>query len=52
MTARDPGPRVARRPGHGVARKRARRAGIYIGLIVAIATILYFRTQDRWVHYQ
>jgi multiple sugar transport system permease protein len=21
-------------------------------LIVAVATILYFRTQDRWVHYQ
>ena len=21
-------------------------------LIVAVATILYFRTQNRWVHYQ
>ena len=43
MTARDLGPRVARRAGHGVARKRARRAGIYIGLIVGgVAMIIPF----------
>ncbi len=43
MTARDLEPRVARRAGHGVARKRARRAGIYIGLIVGgVAMIIPF----------
>ena len=43
MTARALEPRVTRRAGHGVARKRARRAGIYIGLIVGgVAMIIPF----------
>jgi ABC-type glycerol-3-phosphate transport system permease component len=43
MTARALGPQVIRRTGHGAARKRARRAGVYVALVAGgLAMIIPF----------